>query len=79
MKNQKEEIRIAIQSELEKVDKLISEYEKLGGKVVNTIILNYDDEERYLMALNGNGKDIGDLLFSNEYISKIIERRTLLK
>lgn len=79
MQNKKEEIRIAIRSELEKVDKLISEYEKLGGKVVNAIILNYDDEERYLMTLNGNRKDIGNLLFSNGYISNIIERHTLFE
>lgn len=77
MQNKKEEIQIAIQSELKKVDKLISEYEKLGGKVVNAIILNYDDEERYLMALNGTRTDIGELLLSSEYISDIIKSSAL--
>ena len=79
MQNKKEEIQIAIQSELEKVGKLISEYEKLGGKVVNATILKYDDEEYYHMALNGTGEDIGKLLFSSEHISDIIKGYTLLK
>lgn len=77
MQNKKEEIQIAIQSEIEKIGKLISEYEELGGKVVNTTIFKYDDEEYYHMALNGTGEDIGKLLFSSEYISKIIEGYTL--
>ena len=79
MQNKKEEIQIAIQSELEKVGKLISEYEKLGGKVVNATILKYDDEEYYHMALNGTGEDIGELLFSSEHISGIIKGYTLFE
>lgn len=79
MQNKKEEIQIAIQSEMEKIGKLIAEYEKLGGKVVNATILKYDDEEYYHMALNGTGEDIGKLLFSSEHISNIIEGHTLFE
>lgn len=78
MQNKKEEIQIAIQSKMEQIGKLISEYETMGGKVVNATILKYDDEEYHHMALNGTGKDIGELLFSNEHISTIIEGHTFL-
>ena len=76
--NKKEEIQIAIQSEMTKIGKLINEYEKIGGKVTNVTLMKYDDEEYHHMAMNGTGKDVGELLFSNEHVSDIIEGHTVL-
>lgn len=78
MDNKKEEIQIAIQSEMTKIGKLIDEYEKIGGKVTNVTLLKYDDEEYHHMAMNGTGEDIGELLFSNEHVSDIINGHTIL-
>ena len=78
MNNKQEEIQIAIQSEMSKIGKLIDEYEKTGGKVTNVTLLKYDDEEYHHMAMNGTGKDVGELLFSNEHVSEIIEGHTVL-
>lgn len=78
MNNKQDEIQIAIQSEMSKIGKLIDEYEKAGGKVTNVTLLKYDDEEYHHMAMNGTGKDVGELLFSNEHVSEIIEGHTVL-
>lgn len=78
MQNKKEEIQIAIEGKMRDIGKLIEEYETLGGEVTNVTLLKYDDNEHHHMAMNGTGEDIGELLFSNEHVSNIIEGRTFL-
>ena len=78
MQNKKEEIQIAIEGKMRDIGKLIDEYETLGGKVTNVTLWKYDDNEYHRMAMNGNGKDIGELIFSNEHVLEIVEGHTIL-
>ena len=79
MQNKKEEIQIAIQGKMRDIGKLINEYETLGGKVTNITLMKYDDDEYHHMAMNGIGKEIGELIFSNEHVSEIVEGHTILE
>ena len=73
-KQRLDELHIAINSKCEEINKLIEEYDSLGGTVNYINLLNFGDN-KIRSSIVGMSNDIGSMLLSEEELMMAVASR----